>query len=289
MQIKLTDLNPFIRAAEIQPAMLESENKRVAFDNRLFFVLSGEGEFITEREKLKLTKDSLLFVKYGFPYTFLGKMTAIVINFDFTRAHENDIAPRCPVPQKFFNAGEVFDDGIIPPLKDFTLLRGDAFIKDRLSEAVTAFNRKNELAAASCSNAIKSVLLEILSRVLPSGGAEEKLAQKLINYVNRHASDVDCGKNMADSFGYHPVYLSNVFKKYTGESLHKAIVLRRITLSENYLTQTELSVEQIAFLAGFSSRGHFCTAFKGIKGVSPLTYRADFIKKLYLETNKADN
>lgn len=286
MQVKLTDLNPFIRAAEIQPAMLESENKRVAFDNRLFYVLSGDGEFITEREKLKLSKDSFLFVKYGFPYTFLGKMTAIVINFDFTRMRENDIAPRCPVSIKFFNIAEVFDDGIIPPLKDFTLLRGDAFIKDRLLEAVTTFNRKSELSAATCSNAIKSVLLEILSRVLPDGGAEEKLAQKLINYVKQHASDVDCGKNMAESFGYHPVYLSNVFKKYTGESLHKAIVSRRIALSENYLTQTELSVEQIAFSVGFSSRGHFCTAFKGAKGISPLNYRADFIKKLYEETNR---
>ena len=41
MEIKLTDINPFVRAAETQPAMLESENLRVALDNRLFFVLSG--------------------------------------------------------------------------------------------------------------------------------------------------------------------------------------------------------------------------------------------------------
>ena len=117
--------------------------------------------------------------------------------------------------------------------------------------------------------------------MLPSAGAEERLAQKLTNYVNQHASDAGLSKTMAENFGYHPVYLSNVFKKHTGESLHKAIVLRRITLAENYLTQTELSVEQIALLVGFSSRGHFCTAFKAIKGVSPLTYRSDFIKKLY--------
>ena len=282
MQIKLTDLNPYIRSAEIQPVMLESENTRVAFDNRLFFVLSGEGEFLTESGKHKLSKDSLLFVKYGYPYTFLGKMTAIVINFDFTQESRDKNVPRCPVPPKFFRQSDVFCDGIIPELNDFTLLRGDAYVKDRLNEAVTLFNRKSELAAASCSNAVESVLLEILSRVIKSGGAEEKLAQKLINYVNRHASEADCGKTMAESFGYHPVYLSNVFKKHTGESLHKAIVLRRITLSENYLTQTELSVEQIAFLVGFSSRGHFCTAFKAIKGVSPLSYRADFIDKLAL-------
>lgn len=281
MEIKLTDINPFVRLAEVQPAMLESENLRVAFDNRLFFVLSGEGDFITEREKLKLSKGSLLFVRRGYPYTFLRKMSAIVINFDYTRICENEVKSRCPVPPKFYRSDEAFDDSVVPALSDFILLSGDAFIKDRLSEAVTLFNQKGELAAAGCSNAIKSVLLEILSRVLPSAGAEERLAQKLTNYVNQHASDADLSKTMAENFGYHPVYLSNVFKKHTGESLHKAIVLRRITFAENYLTQTELSVEQIALLVGFSSRGHFCTAFKAIKGVSPLTYRADFIKKLY--------
>ncbi len=281
MEIKLTDINPFVRAAEIQPAMLESENLRVALDNRLFFVLSGEGDFITEREKLKLSKGSLLFVRRGFPYTFLRKMSAIVVNFDYTRKRENEVKSRCPVPPKFYRNDEAFDDSVIPALSDYILLSGDAFIKDRLSEAVTLFNQKGEFAAAGCSNAIKSVLLEILSRVLPSAGAEERLAQKLTNYVNQHASDADIAKTMAENFGYHPVYLSNVFKKHTGESLHKAIVLRRITLAENYLTQTELSVEQIALLVGFSSRGHFCTAFKAIKDVSPLTYRADFIKKLY--------
>lgn len=281
MEIKLTDINPFVRAAEIQPAMLESENLRVALDNRLFFVLSGEGYFITEREKLKLSKGSLLFVRRGYPYTFLRKMSAIVINFDYTRIRENEVKSRCPVPPKFYRSDEAFDDSVIPALSDFILLSGDTFIKDRLSEAVTLYNQKGEFAAAGCSNAIKSVLLEILSRVLPSAGAEERLAQKLTNYVNQHASDADLSKTMAENFGYHPVYLSNVFKKHTGESLHKAIVLRRITLAENYLTQTELSVEQIALLVGFSSRGHFCTAFKAIKGVSPLTYRTDFIKKLY--------
>ncbi|MBQ3084918.1 MAG: AraC family transcriptional regulator [Clostridia bacterium] len=39
------------------------------------------------------------------------------------------------------------------------------------------------------------------------------------------------------------------------------------------MTQTEHSVEEIAFEVGFSSRRHFCTVFKREMGCSPKKYQ----------------
>ena len=84
--MKLQDCNPFLRAAELQPAVLEGQGARMAYDHRLFYILKGEGVLVLEGTELPLSPDTLLFFRPGVGYHFRGKMRVAVLNFDISRS-----------------------------------------------------------------------------------------------------------------------------------------------------------------------------------------------------------
>ena len=63
-----------------------------------------------------------------------------------------------------------------------------------------------------------------------------------------------------------------VIKRY-GKSLHQLIADRRLTLAEQMLITSDLTVEEIAARTGFSSAASLYRAFKKHRGITPSTVR----------------
>ena len=63
------------------------------------------------------------------------------------------------------------------------------------------------------------------------------------------------------------------FKKATGFSPHKYLILQRIERAENLLHQDKLSIAEISYQLGFTSQSHFTTTFRKMTGVTPKYYR----------------
>ena len=80
-------------------------------------------------------------------------------------------------------------------------------------------------------------------------------------------------QNLAKEFNYAPAYISNFFKKKTGQSIKHYIVSHKIKLIEARLIYSDLSVGQIADQFGYSDESHLCKQFKKYAGVSPTTFR----------------
>ncbi len=84
---------------------------------------------------------------------------------------------------------------------------------------------------------------------------------------------------IAEQFGYHPTYLTNVFKKYTGYPILTYINRIRIAVSKNLLANRTLSIYEIANTCGFSDEKYFMKLFKRYEGITPTQYRKAFQKK----------
>ena len=80
---------------------------------------------------------------------------------------------------------------------------------------------------------------------------------------------------MADSVGYHPYYISALFKKYYNKTLSEYLLEKRLKHSQELLLYTDKSVLEIATCSGFISADHFSTRFKKTYGVSPLKWRKE--------------
>ena len=270
--IRIAECNPYLRAAEIQPAVLEGDGPRKAYDHRLFYVLEGRGTLVLRGEEHDLFPDALLIWSPDVDYHFRGKMRVAVLNFDVTRAAAAHTRPMYPPSVALFHPEEIPNRETVSELQTPLILGGSALLRNAVLEIAETFHERGELSDADTSAQLKRVLVDAvrLSRNPPD--AREQLVNRMIGYIRLHAPTVD-NNALAAAFGYHPVYLSAVFREVTGKGLHETILEERLRLACKWLRQTDRTVEQVALDTGFSSRSHFSTVFRAHMGVSPRAFR----------------
>ena len=108
---------------------------------------------------------------------------------------------------------------------------------------------------------------------------ENKL-NKVLSYIQENYDENITNEQLAKIVNYHPYYLNRVFKKYTGVTLHKYLLDYRISMAENMLLSTEITVEKIAEQVGFNSTTCFISYFKKVKFLTPSQFRNKIIKAL---------
>lgn len=80
-------------------------------------------------------------------------------------------------------------------------------------------------------------------------------------------------KIVAKKFMVSDKYLSSVFKKQTGINIVTYINMVRIENSQKLLKNTDITIQDIAFLSGYTDFSYFARVFKKINGVTPSDYR----------------
>lgn len=273
MEITLEKCNPYIRTAEIQPAVLEGEKPRMAYDHRLFFVIDGAGKIFVENKEYDISNYSTICIPPAVSYHFQGKMRVVVINYDATRSYDTQTKPVCPPAVELFDKNRMFDTTIVKNFKEPVVLYEYQFLLSELTDIVTAFNRRDDYSDAICSSKLKSILTMIARQTDTTVSSESKMASKIDGYIHMYATEIESNNDIAHHFGYHPVYMASIYKKETGKTLHSAIIDERINVSCRWLLQTNETIDTIALEVGFSSRTHFCTAFKSRIGSSPSAWR----------------
>jgi AraC family transcriptional regulator len=79
---------------------------------------------------------------------------------------------------------------------------------------------------------------------------------------------------LAQSAGVHPVHLTRAFRQFYGCTPGEYLRQRRIDRACVELAETDRSIAEIAYQAGFASPSHFATTFRRMTGTSPRAYRA---------------
>ena len=80
----LSNINPFMRYAELQLTVMSSAPLSCSYDYRIFYVLQvdGAGELVLKDKSVKLSVGTLIYLRPETPYYFDGKVKVIVVNFD---------------------------------------------------------------------------------------------------------------------------------------------------------------------------------------------------------------
>jgi AraC family transcriptional regulator len=73
--------------------------------------------------------------------------------------------------------------------------------------------------------------------------------------------------------GVHPMHLARAFRQHYQTSVGEYLRQRRIEAASDQLVHTDKSLTEIAIESGFSSHGHFCTAFKRVTSLTPSEFR----------------
>lgn len=101
----------------------------------------------------------------------------------------------------------------------------------------------------------------------------EKIVEKVKEYIQNNCEKDISRIKIAERFFIHPDYLSHIFKEWTGETFQDYIIHARIEKGKKLLTQTDMSISNIATNSGYSNTAYFAKHFKRETGMSPKEYR----------------
>jgi len=90
-----------------------------------------------------------------------------------------------------------------------------------------------------------------------------------LSYIDAHLCDPIRLEDVAGAVFLNPNYLSGVFARETGETVHACIIRRRIEEAGFFVRNTTESLADIASMYQFSSQSHFVQSFKKITGITP--------------------
>lgn len=259
---------------------LPNKDYVMAYDCRFLYVLSGEGELLTESKKHPLSGNTLAYYPAGVPYFLKSNpqkpLLFVTVNFDFTRTYPKRTAPFGPVkPQDFLIENErptQTELGVECFRSAFTIENAFSLREDFIS-LDTLFKNEELFAEEECAAFLKYVILKIASH-FNTERHENKIVRRVIAYVGENIAGELDNHTVAKHFGYHPYYLSSLFKLYTGKSLHRYVYDTRLKIAADMLLQTEASIYEIAEKCGFRNANHFSVKFKEKYGRSPSVWRA---------------
>lgn len=89
-----------------------------------------------------------------------------------------------------------------------------------------------------------------------------------MDYQDDINADIICKK-----FGFSQSHFSRLFKQNTGEVFSRYLAKVRLEHAIVLLSNTDKSIDEIAYECGFNSTSYFSYAFKKEFLVSPLKYR----------------
>jgi len=149
-------------------------------------------------------------------------------------------------------------------------------LTDILKKAIA---RRKELISSEQAK----VMLSGLSHRITGDEQQENATAKTVDdvkaYILHNISDeaLNC-QAVAKHFYLNRDYLSRIFKAQTGVSFKSHIIKTRMSLACELLTNTRLSVSEIAMSCGYNHMAHFSKMFKQETALTPYEYRIKFRK-----------
>lgn len=161
-------------------------------------------------------------------------------------------------------------------------------VDNELNDCITCLEalRKNDMASKVLASAALSLLLYKwmlhFQYEKHKTNPHQDAIDKVIAYMHSHLSENVSISVMADIAGLSERRFRQVFEDATGRQPKRFYDLLRISMAEELLNNTSMSISDIAYKLGYSSQFHFARDFKKFRGVPPTIYRQNNIKKLII-------
>ena len=157
-------------------------------------------------------------------------------------------------------------------------LRDATAVQDCVMEMAEKVRGRSNSTAEELSVLLFRFLTLITSTRREYGSCAGDYEQK-IEVVRRFPQNYPTMKSLESAFKVSAATLRKIFYRFTKKSPIDFVVHARLRNSCWMLTNSEVSIREIAFLNGYSTAGYYAKSFKKVVGISPSQYRQD--RKLY--------
>lgn len=84
--------------------------------------------------------------------------------------------------------------------------------------------------------------------------------------------------SIANKVAMHPNYLSNLFKKEVGLTIHEYIQIKKIEEAKKLIAYSEYNLAEVYTLLNFYDQSHFTKVFKKITGLTPKEFERSHVR-----------
>lgn len=132
-------------------------------------------------------------------------------------------------------------------------------------------------AGGEMTDCLARVLLhELKHQSDAEGSGDNVLAARVIEWIRANSHSGVTASDVAGHFGYNEDYISRLLKRYCGCGLKAKIDELRLMFIEHRLLESDMTLSEIAYDAGFHDYKLFLKFFKYHAGMTPGEYRKIF-------------
>lgn len=188
-------------------------------------------------------------------YSSLGDLDTIWFHFDGSNAHA------------MYHELNILYNSII-------VTKNSSEIINRIYQIYEIYKLGKKTSEAIQSAYIARIIAEFFK--YPGAGFTDKndVIHKIINHIEENYDRVLTIDELSKMAGISEFYLSRLFKKQTGFTMHEYIIKTRVTSAKILLKSTNLSLREIALNCGFTNESTFSNTFKKITDMTPRVFRS---------------
>ncbi len=231
----------------------------------ILYVLSGYGKIDIEGVIYPLKTGDLVVISPGMHHHEMGssdtKMNLVFLaveNFSVQELPKNHlIAPH------------------MPPVisgKDYHY-KIESYFTDIISESADHI-----LLSGAMKKSLASALLILILRLYHSREARsadrKEECRRIKDYIDKNYTSPITLDSLSEQIYISKYYLSHIFKSQTGTSPIKYLISKRMDKAAQLLTDTDLSIRDIALRVGYDDPVYFSQMFKKMMNASPAAYRS---------------
>ena len=189
-----------------------------------------------------------------------------------------DVISLTPIPQANFYTGQLPKYCIFPS-NEIT-----GYIHSRFKQAYSNYTSGDYVKRLSLQSIVMELMAYVFSKKLPTDKISSKKEKNLAIYgtkefINKNFATVTL-ETAAENASMSYSHFSRVFKETFKMTFSKYITRLKVEKSIPLLTNTDLSITDIAMECGFSNLSHFVKCFKEEKGITPNKFRTSVLEDI---------
>ena len=246
---------------------------------RLMFMSEGSCELELDGEIQRFERYDLLFLEPGKKYQILntfGEFEVINFFFDFIPSCRNERYCKTHLLWSEYSpefCSERYEFTDTNTFSRSRLHKNMFRLSDRISELRSASLSFTSLRQAYMNVIMTRLLLDFISIYEFEADCTNTAAIEIANYINANCELPLTAEELGKRYGYHPNHISRMIRQLTKMPLHEYVIHQKIRRAAILLSETDLTVSEIAQHLGFADSSHFSRTFKRITGVTPSGYR----------------
>lgn len=287
---KISDLGEITDSMNILPGYNFSVAKYFNFPNALrhkcnyfslIYLFEGNGELTLDKKTFQMQKGDFYLIPPAVYYAVQLTLDSLCICFNlrqsFVAAEYKNIFHEDPLITQFITSSLAPEHTMT-----YLLLRttNSKMIYTLAFSIFTEYINQSKHSNNVMKNLL-SLMFAIILRddktIMDASIKTTKLDQQyqaIINYLKQYYQTADLS-SLAEYIHFSKQYICRIVKEKTGDTFNTLLIKIRLEMVEQYLLESQLTLETISDLCGFTTPSHLSRIFKKHYGMSPSQYRKE--------------